>query len=167
MSRLVDATDVYSNNFFAEMLIKRLGASFRSRGTTAAGASVVERFAAAHGSGVHAIDGSGLTSGNRASPAEVGRLLQAMRAGYVGNRFAGALALAGREGTVDDRMRGTPAEGRCRVKTGTIIGVSALSGYCFNRSGKTMVFSVLMNGVFNLDRARSAQDRIAALVARY
>ena len=45
MSRLVDATDVYSNNFFAEMLMKLLGARFGSGGTTGAGAAVVERFA--------------------------------------------------------------------------------------------------------------------------
>jgi serine-type D-Ala-D-Ala carboxypeptidase/endopeptidase (penicillin-binding protein 4) len=167
MSLLVNLTNVYSSNFFAEMLIKRLGASFRERGTTAAGASVVEAFARGHGSGVRAIDGSGLTRGNSASPAEVGRLLQAMRTDHAGNRFVGSLAVAGREGTVDDRMRGTPAEGRCRVKTGTITGVSALSGYCFNRSGKAMVFSILMNGVWSTDRARLSQDRIAALIARY
>lgn len=167
MSLLVNATNVFSNNFFAEMLIKRLGAAFRESGTTAAGARVVERFARRHGSGVNAVDGSGLTATNRASPAEVGRLLAAMRHEESGGRFAGSLAVAGREGTVEDRMRGTPAEGRCRTKTGTIIGVSALSGYCFNRSGKRMVFSILMNGVANTDRARLAQDRIAGLIAGY
>ena len=51
MSRLVDATDVYSNNFFAEMLIKLLGAHFGGAGTTAAGTAVVEHFARSHGSG--------------------------------------------------------------------------------------------------------------------
>ncbi len=167
MSVLVNATNVYSNNFFAEMLIKRLGAAFRRSGTTSSGAAVVEGFARRHGSGVHAVDGSGLTATNRASPAEVGRLLAAMRREPSGPRFAGSLALAGREGTVEDRMRGTPAEGRCRTKTGTIIGVSALSGYCFNRSGKRMVFSILMNGVRDTDRARLSQDRIAALIAGY
>ena len=167
MSVLVNATNVYSNNFFAEMLIKRLGAAFRRSGTTASGARVVEAFARRHSSGVHAVDGSGLTATNRASPAEVGRLLAAMRRESSGQRFAGSLAVAGREGTVAERMRGTPAEGRCRTKTGTIIGVSALSGYCYNRSDKRMVFSILMNGVRDLDRARLSQDRIAALIAGY
>jgi D-alanyl-D-alanine carboxypeptidase/D-alanyl-D-alanine-endopeptidase (penicillin-binding protein 4) len=167
MAILVNLTNVFSNNFFAEMLVKRLGAKFGGRGTTRAGTAVVERFARRHGSGLHAVDGSGLTRSNRASPAEVGRLLQAMRQSYAGGRFVGSLAVAGREGTVADRMRGTAAEGRCRTKTGTIYGVSALSGYCFNRSGRVMIFSVLMNGVSNVYRARLAQDRIAAIIAGY
>ena len=63
-------------------------------------------------------------------------LLRAMRASEAGDDFIQSLALAGREGTVAARMDGTAAEGRCRTKTGTLTGVSALSGYCFNRSGR-------------------------------
>ena len=62
-------------------------------------------------------------------------------------------------------MHGTAADGRCRLKTGTLTGVSTLSGYCFNRSGRTMIFSILMNGVRDLDLAHLEQDRIAAAVA--
>jgi len=167
MSRLVEATDVYSNNFFAEMLAKLLGAHFGGAGTTAAGTAVVARFARAHGSGIHAVDGSGLTRGNRASPAQVVRLLQAMRSTAAGDRFIQDLALTGHEGTVADRTRGTAAYGRCRTKTGTLSGVSALSGYCFNRSGRTMIFSILMNGVRDLSLAHYEQDKIAGLVASY
>lgn len=167
MSRLVEATDVFSNNFFAEMLAKLLGAHFGGAGTTAAGTAVVERFARGHGSGVQAVDGSGLTRGNRASPAQVVALLQAIRQTAVGDEFIQDLALTGHEGTVADRMRGTAAYGRCRTKTGTLTGVSALSGYCFNRSGRTMVFSILMNGVSDLSLAHYEQDKIAGLVASY
>jgi D-alanyl-D-alanine carboxypeptidase/D-alanyl-D-alanine-endopeptidase (penicillin-binding protein 4) len=167
MSRLVEATNVYSNNFFAEMLVKLLGARFGGAGTTAAGTEVVERFARSSGAAIQAIDGSGLTRGNRASPFAVVRLLQAMRAGEVGDEFIQDLALTGREGTVADRTEGTAAYGRCRTKTGTLTGVSALSGYCFNRSGRVMAFSILMASVSDLYAAHYAQDRIAALVASY
>lgn len=167
MSRLVEATDVYSNNFFAEMLAKLLGAHFGAGGTTAAGTNVVERFARSVGSAIQAVDGSGLTRGNRASPYAVVRLLQGVRAGPVGDEFIQDLALTGHEGTVADRTGGTAAYGRCRTKTGTLTGVSALSGYCFNRSGRVMVFSILMNGVANLSLAHYEQDKIAALVASY
>ena len=162
---LVNNTDVYSNNFFAEMLIKLLGAEFGGGGTTAAGAAVVEDFARGKGTGVHAVDGSGLTRGNRASPWQVVRLLQAMRASPVGEDFVDDLALSGREGTVALRMRGSAAEARCRVKTGTLTGVSNLSGYCFNASGRELIFSTLMAGVGSLDLAHYEQDRIAAAVA--
>jgi D-alanyl-D-alanine carboxypeptidase/D-alanyl-D-alanine-endopeptidase (penicillin-binding protein 4) len=163
---LVNNTDVYSNNFFAEMLLKLVGAEFGSGGTTAAGAAVVEEFAHGRGTGIHAVDGSGLTRGNRASPRQVVRLLQAMRATpVVGEDFVEDLALAGHEGTVAARMEGTAADGRCRVKTGTLTGVSNLSGYCFNASGREMIFSVLMAGVGDLSLAHYEQDRIAAAVA--
>jgi D-alanyl-D-alanine carboxypeptidase/D-alanyl-D-alanine-endopeptidase (penicillin-binding protein 4) len=167
LDRIVDTTDVWSDNFFAEMLIKLLGARLGGAGTTAAGAAVVESFARSHGSGVQAVDGSGLTRSNRASPRQVVGLLLAMRQDPAGDEFIQDLALAGHEGTVDDRMHGTAAYGRCRTKTGTITGVSNLSGYCFNRSGRIVAFSILMNGVSNLSLAHLDQDRIAGAVAGY
>jgi D-alanyl-D-alanine carboxypeptidase/D-alanyl-D-alanine-endopeptidase (penicillin-binding protein 4) len=167
MSQLVAATDVYSNNFFAEMLVKLLGAHFGGAGTTAAGTSVVERFARAHGAGIHAVDGSGLTRGNRASPLQVVTLLQAIRQSSIGDEFIGDLALAGHSGTVAERMHDTAADGRCRTKTGTLTGVSALSGVCFNHDGRTMIFSILMNGVGDLSLAHYEQDKIAGAVASY
>jgi D-alanyl-D-alanine carboxypeptidase/D-alanyl-D-alanine-endopeptidase (penicillin-binding protein 4) len=167
LDSIVNTTNVYSVNFMAEMLMKGLGARFGGRGSTASGAVVVEAYARTLGSGLHAVDGSGLTRTNRASPAEVGRLLAGLRLRRGASSFVDSLPLAGSEGTLADRMEGSAAEGRCRAKTGTISGVSALSGYCFNRSGKTMVFSILMNGVWSTDRARLSQDRIAALIARY
>ncbi len=167
LTRIVNTTDVYSDNFFAETLIKLLGARLGGAGTTAAGAAVVEAFARAHGSGVHAVDGSGLTRSNRASPRQVVNLLLAMRQDPVGNYFIQDLALAGHEGTVADRMHGTDAYGRCRTKTGTLTGVSNLSGYCFNASGRVMAFSILMGSVGDLNLAHLEQDRIAAAVASY
>jgi serine-type D-Ala-D-Ala carboxypeptidase/endopeptidase (penicillin-binding protein 4) len=167
LDRLVNLTDVYSNNYFAEMLIKLLGARFGGAGTTAAGASVIEAFARTHGSVVSAVDGSGLTRSNRSSPREVVDLLLGMQEDPAGEEFIQDLALAGQEGTVASRMEGTAAYGRCRTKTGTISGVSNLSGYCFNRSGRVMAFSILMAGVGNLSLAHLGQDRIAGAVAGY
>jgi serine-type D-Ala-D-Ala carboxypeptidase/endopeptidase (penicillin-binding protein 4) len=167
LTQLSNVTNVYSHNFFAEMLLKLLGARLGGAGTTAAGAAVVERFARSQGAGVRAVDGSGLTRGNRASPAQVVRFLRGMRSTAVGDEFIQDLALTGREGTVADRMEGTAAYGRCRTKTGTLTGVSNLSGYCFNRSGKVMIFSVLMASVRDLSLAHLEQDLIAAAVASY
>jgi D-alanyl-D-alanine carboxypeptidase/D-alanyl-D-alanine-endopeptidase (penicillin-binding protein 4) len=167
LDRLVNLTDVYSNNYFAEMLIKLLGARFGGAGTTAAGANVVEAFARSHGSTVNAVDGSGLTRSNRSSPREIVDLLLGMQEDPAGEEFVQDLALTGQEGTVASRMEGTAAYGRCRTKTGTISGVSNLSGYCFNRSGRVMAFSILMAGVGNLSLAHLNQDRIAAAVAGY
>jgi D-alanyl-D-alanine carboxypeptidase/D-alanyl-D-alanine-endopeptidase (penicillin-binding protein 4) len=167
LTRIVEATDVYSINFFAEMLIKLLGAELGKGGTTASGAAVVEAFASSLGSQMHSVDGSGLTRSNRASPREVVDLLLGMREQESGDEFIQDLALTGAEGTVDGRMLGTAANRRCRVKTGTLTGVSNLSGYCFNASGKIMAFSILMGSVGNLSLAHLEQDRIAGIVASY
>jgi D-alanyl-D-alanine carboxypeptidase/D-alanyl-D-alanine-endopeptidase (penicillin-binding protein 4) len=167
LSSIVNTTDVYSDNFFAEMLMKLLGARFGGAGTTAAGTEVVEAFARGHESGVHAVDGSGLTRSNRASPAQVVGLLKSMRGTAVGDEFIQDLALAGHEGTVAERMHGTAAYGRCRTKTGTISAVSNLSGYCFNRDGRVMIFSILMGSVRDLSLAHAEQDLIAGEVASY
>jgi D-alanyl-D-alanine carboxypeptidase/D-alanyl-D-alanine-endopeptidase (penicillin-binding protein 4) len=162
---LVAATNKPSNNFFAEMLLKRLAARPGTPGTTKRGARKAERFARKLGSSVQMENGSGLSRSDRTTPRELGRLLVAMRGGPAGHAFRRSLPVAGRDGTVAHRMNGTPAAGRCRTKTGTLIAVSALSGYC--RAGHGLVaFSILMNAV-NVDAARDAQDRMAALIARY
>ena len=58
-----------------------------------------------------------------------------------------SLAVAGKTGTLSDRMRRTTAKGRCRAKTGTLNGVSNLAGYCTSRAGARVAFAFLMNGV--------------------
>ena len=63
-------------------------------------------------------------------------------------------------------MRGTAAAGRCQAKTGTLIGVSALSGYCTTAGGGTVAFSFLENGVCNVC-AKKVEDRMTAAIARY
>lgn len=165
MGWMAGVTNVNSNNFFAEMLVKVLGATKGRAGSTKAGTRVVREFAASLGATVAPVDGSGLTVTNRASAEAIARLLVNAREKDWWGSFYRSLPIAGREGTVAYRMRGTAAEGRCRTKTGTLTGVSALSGYCFNRSGKRFAFSILMNGVSDTYSARSAQDRIAALIA--
>jgi serine-type D-Ala-D-Ala carboxypeptidase/endopeptidase (penicillin-binding protein 4) len=164
--RLVTATLRPSNNFFAEMLLKRLAANRRgAKGTTRRGARRVERFARGLGTRVGMENGSGLSRSDRASPRQVVRLLVAMNHRPDAVVYRRSLPLAGEQGTVAGRMNGTAADGRCRTKTGTLIGVSALSGYCDAGHG-LVAFSILMNSV-NIDAARSAQDRMAALIARY
>jgi len=165
ISSLVTATNRPSNNFYAEMLLKRLGATPEKKGTTSRGARLAERFAKKLGAPVQMENGSGLTRSNQASPKSVGHLLRAMDRRAERLAFRKSLPLAGHQGTLSHRMGGTAASGKCRAKTGTINSVSALSGYC--HSGRGMVaFSILMNSV-NVEVAQDAQDRMAALIARY
>ena len=162
LSRL---TNKPSDNFFAELLVKELGVDpGRRRGTTRRGALFVRAAARRLGSRARIVDGSGLSRGNRAAPRAVVRLLTGIRAEAESGAFSRSLAIGGRDGTLGGRMRGGPARDRCRGKTGTINGVSALSGYCRTRSGDLLAFSFLMNGV-NVSAARGIQDRMAHILA--
>jgi D-alanyl-D-alanine carboxypeptidase/D-alanyl-D-alanine-endopeptidase (penicillin-binding protein 4) len=164
MSVLVRLTNKDSDNFFAETLAKDVGREASGVGTTAAGVKAVRSFAASVGSSVTLYDGSGLDRGNRASPADVVRLLMAERSRAEYPAFAASLPIAGVDGTIHDRMRSGPAKRRCQAKTGSLIGVSALSGYCTTRSGREVAFSFLMNGVSTY-YARRIQDRMAQAIA--
>lgn len=131
------------------------------------GATPVMRFAQSLGASVTLSDGSGLSRANRASPRDVARYLVGMATDQHFSEWLDALPVAGVSGTLADRMVGTVAQGRCHAKTGTLTGVSALSGYCTTLRGHRLVFSILMNGVGNVDQARAVQDRmVELLVAR-
>jgi D-alanyl-D-alanine carboxypeptidase/D-alanyl-D-alanine-endopeptidase (penicillin-binding protein 4) len=165
MASLITATNRPSNNFFAEMLLKRLAANDDHAGTTRRGAHKAERYARKLGATVNMVNGSGLSRSNQASPNAVGHLLRSMNTRTDHAVFRHSLPLAGREGTLADRMHGTAAEGNCRAKTGTLEDVSALSGYCRAGHG-TVAFSILMNSV-NVTTAQDAQDKMASLISRY
>jgi D-alanyl-D-alanine carboxypeptidase/D-alanyl-D-alanine-endopeptidase (penicillin-binding protein 4) len=164
LSALVRHTNQISDNYYAEMLLKGLGVHFDGIGSTASGANAVRRFEEQIGVSSIVQDGSGLSKRNAISPHQVGRLLLSARQRPWFDPFYRSLPLAGRTGTLRDRMRRTAAGGHCRAKTGTLRGVSGLAGYCRSRSGRAFVFALLMNGV-NVYRARAAQDRIAAALA--
>jgi serine-type D-Ala-D-Ala carboxypeptidase/endopeptidase (penicillin-binding protein 4) len=166
VATLIAATNTPSNDFYAEMLLKRLAAADDHRGTTARGARMVERFASRIGSHVSTVNGSGLSRTDRASPRDEVHLLAAMSSRGGGSVYRSSLAGACHSGTLAGRMCGTAAAGRCRGKTGTINGVTALSGYCRAHHHHLLAFSILMNGV-DISAGRAHQDRMASLLARY
>jgi D-alanyl-D-alanine carboxypeptidase/D-alanyl-D-alanine-endopeptidase (penicillin-binding protein 4) len=166
MATLARLTNRPSDNFFAETLLKGLGARFGGAGSTAVGAEVVKAQLRRFGLSAHVIDGSGLSFSDSTSPRTLVRFLIAVRHSAVDAAFERSLSVAGRSGTLAGRMNGTAAAGRCRGKTGTLPGVSALSGYCDSRSGHTIAFSFLMNRV-GVSAARSLQDSMAIAIARY
>ena len=167
LEALVRHTNQVSDNYYAETLLKGLGARSGTTGSTAAGAAIASQFAREQGFRARVADGSGLSRGNAISPRDVGRLLLEGRRTSRGSTPSTARCRwRASHGTLDKRMRGTAASGRCRAKTGTLSGVSALAGYCKTRSGKRAAFALLMNGV-NVWTARRIQDRIAAELARY
>jgi D-alanyl-D-alanine carboxypeptidase/D-alanyl-D-alanine-endopeptidase (penicillin-binding protein 4) len=166
LSALVRHMDVYSDNFYAEMLLKEIGAVQGSEGSAASGLAVTRRLLGEAGvplAGVRMVDGSGLSLLDRWTPRALASLLQTMwhdpdLEPYV----IRALPIAGETGTLEYRMRAGPAHGVVRAKTGTTNNSSALSGFVASR----YIFSILENGrpVRTQDAERS-QNRFAQLLA--
>ena len=159
-----------SDNFFAEMLLKGLGRDFRRSGTTAAGLRVSRAAMRALGltdEMFRLYDGSGLSYQNRLSAAGVTKLLRVMTGREDYPAFYASLTIAGRDGTLRKRMRGTAAEANFRGKTGTLNIASNLSGYVTSSVGHHVIVAMLMNGDWvNVTRAHHAQDRIAVALAK-
>jgi D-alanyl-D-alanine carboxypeptidase/D-alanyl-D-alanine-endopeptidase (penicillin-binding protein 4) len=162
---IIARTNAPSDNYLAEMLIKGLGAGFGGGGTTREGAQVVRAELAQLDVRPTIVDGSGLSRADRTNARHVVLLLDAMSEGQDGDRFLASLAVAGRTGTLDHRMRHGSAAGRCRAKTGTLHDVSALAGVCETPSGRRVGFAFLMNFI-NPYTARRLQDHMANAIAR-
>jgi len=163
LATLVRLTLVPSDNMFAEMLLKDVGARFGSAGSTAAGAAVVLRTIARFHIHPRIVDGSGLSRTDHTSPHQIVLLLSALRADA---QLRAALPIAGRTGTLADRMRGTAAQDRCQAKTGTLSNVSALAGYCTTPNGHLLAFAFIENGVYT-PTAKANEDKLAIALARY
>jgi serine-type D-Ala-D-Ala carboxypeptidase/endopeptidase (penicillin-binding protein 4) len=167
LRKIVRRMNKTSDNYYAEMVLKRLGlvASGR-RGTTARGARAVRRELGERGiplAGVRVADGSGLSLHDRSTTRMLGALLRsAWDDPAIRKPFYASLPRAGIDGTLEDRMESGPARDRVRAKTGTTSNSSALSGYV----GSKYVFAVLQNGnPVPWTSARKSQDRFAQILA--
>ncbi|MBJ7347890.1 MAG: D-alanyl-D-alanine carboxypeptidase/D-alanyl-D-alanine-endopeptidase [Thermoleophilaceae bacterium] len=163
VARIIAYTNKPSDNYLAEMLMKRLAVG-TTPATTAAGAASAASFAASLGSRVQLADGSGLSRSDMAAPREVVDLLAGMyqRADFA--TYFGSLSVPGRDGTLARRMGASSDTRRCGAKTGTLRDVSSLSGYCTNRAGHVIAFSLIMNNTYAAS-ARTIQDQIATRIA--
>lgn len=163
-----------SNNFMAEQILKTLGAETLGRpGTWPKGLEVVAKYL--EGLGIarghyRMTNGSGLYDSNSFSAAQLVKLLGAVQQDFrLAADFVGSLALAGADGTISKRLAGRPSERLVRAKTGTLLGVSCLSGYAGASGRLPLAFAILMN---NLDdnatqEARRAQDEIADILVAF
>jgi D-alanyl-D-alanine carboxypeptidase/D-alanyl-D-alanine-endopeptidase (penicillin-binding protein 4) len=166
LSALVRHMDVYSDNFYAEMLLKEVGAVQGSGGSAAEGVTVERGLLSAVGvplSGVRMVDGSGLSLLDRWTPLGLSTLLRTMWGDPTLQPYVlAALPIAGKTGTLEHRMRSGPAHGLVRAKTGTTDNSSALSGFV----GDRYAFSILENGFpVRALSAEQTQNRFAQVLA--
>jgi serine-type D-Ala-D-Ala carboxypeptidase/endopeptidase (penicillin-binding protein 4) len=156
-----------SQNLHSELMLRRVGL-VQGTGSIADGVAAVEAMMAA--AGVPRIawdisDGSGMSTYNRMAPRGVVRLLRWIESRPWGARWRESLPIAGVDGTLARRFRGTPLEGRLFAKTGTLNATNALSGYMIARSGRLLTFSAYANDVPEGARATAAIDEALTLIA--
>ena len=157
-------TNKRSQNFYAESLLKLLGARLCDDGSWEGGARAVSDFLAnkvrVSRDHFHIADGSGMSRQDRVTARVLTRVLQHMFRQRWGLEFVRSLPYAGEpEASLHQRLTAPPYRGNVFAKTGTLGGVSALSGYAKGRSGKLYAFSILANDA-NAWQGRVAQDGI-------
>lgn len=158
-----------SQNLHAELLLRLLGKLEGTEGSFEEGSRVVRAFLTA-GAGVadadfFLYDGSGVSPDDRMAPRAFTKLLVYAARQPWGEEWRATLPVAGVDGTLEGRFKNTPVAGRMWAKTGTLNEVTGLSGYVRAASGKTVAFSILVNGRRpGSDAEAHAIDRIAEAI---
>ncbi|MBF0319300.1 MAG: D-alanyl-D-alanine carboxypeptidase/D-alanyl-D-alanine-endopeptidase [Nitrospirae bacterium] len=162
-----------SNNLYAELLLKTLGAELQAPpGTAGKGVTEIKAFLrqlGIDGTSLEIVDGSGVSRYNLISPGQLVDLLVGIyRDEDLREAFIDSLAIAGVDGTLKGRMRHTPAEGGVRAKTGSMTGVSAIAGYAATQDTEPVVFSIMIeNFVVDQGVITDIQDRILVLISSF
>jgi len=159
-----------SQNQYAETLLKTMS----DGAVKSAAAGRTAALAILHGWGVQPAelimrDGSGLTRYDFVSPeALVTILAHVYRDATLRGPFEASLPVAGRDGTVANRMKGTPAEGNARAKSGSMTGVRSLSGYVTSAGGEHLAFAIVANNFETPpDVVNAATDAIVVKLASW
>lgn len=158
-----------SQNLHAEVLLKALGAQVGGEGSLRGGGRALRKFLGKKGISDEVLvvgDGSGLSHENRVSAKMLVRILHSVRSESYFGEYLQSLPVAGKDGTLDDRFRGSLVREKVFAKTGYIHGVSCLSGYVVKEE-RVWSFSVLVNGLKGgAGGAKKLQEKVAERVYR-
>ena len=159
-----------SNNLYAEMMLRNLGAHATGLGSVDTGVAALEKFLEKTGNSKNSVslnDGSGLSRKNLITPESLVRVLQYMDQHPHRDVFLDMLPVAGRDGTLRNRMKKGPAFEHVFAKTGSIDFVSTLSGFAIAKNGERLAFSIMVNNSNATSReVREAIDRICEWMTR-
>ena len=145
---IVRVLNKVSENLHAEILLRTVAKEKTGVGSLAGGLKIEQEFLTSVGvplGDVLVDDGSGLSRENLVTPRAVVTLLEYARQQPWGDAFVTTLPVAGVDGTLDNRMKGTAAEGRVRAKTGSVERTQAVSGYADTIRGEHLIFSMFDN----------------------
>ncbi|MCE7004468.1 D-alanyl-D-alanine carboxypeptidase/D-alanyl-D-alanine-endopeptidase [Kibdelosporangium philippinense] len=172
LSQMLTPMMKLSNNMHSEALVKAAGRAVAGQGTWDAGlAAMTQRLSGLGVQGpTYLGDGSGLSRFNQVAPDQMTSLLRTVRSKPWFNTWYNSLPIAGVSdrmvgGTLRSRMTGTAAANNLRGKTGTLTGVSGLSGYVTSADGQPLVFSMLSNNF--IGSAKAIEDQVGVRLAKY
>jgi len=160
-----------SQNLYAESFVKLLGYHFGKQGCFAEGERIIKstlRTLGLENDAYQYRDGSGLSRYNIISPYQIVKILRRMYFHSYAKVFQNSLPIAGVDGTIGYRMKGTIAEGKVIAKTGTISNVRCLSGYVRTRDDEVLAFSIMANNFLcDVNVIMDLQDRICMLLSSF
>jgi serine-type D-Ala-D-Ala carboxypeptidase/endopeptidase (penicillin-binding protein 4) len=145
----ITVTNKVSQNLHAELILRMLGKAFGKDGSLAQGTRVVRQFlvdAGVSDSDFFFYDGSGMSMDDRVAPRAYTQLLAYASRQAWGAPWRDTFPVAGVDGSLAGRFKNSPLKGKLWAKTGTLNETNALSGYLTTASGKTLAFSILVNG---------------------
>ena len=137
-----------SQNLHAELLLRTIAREKAGVGTTDAGIALENEFLRAAGiadGDAVLLDGSGLSRQNLVTPRAVVQMLAYASRQPWGESFRSTLPIAGEDGTLEDRLKASPAAGRLHAKTGSLEHVRGISGYATSLHGENLIFSMFTN----------------------
>lgn len=149
VSQVITVLTKTSQNLHAELLLRLLGKLEGTGGSFEQGARVVRQFmvnAGVNDGDFFLYDGSGVSPDDRMAPRAFTKLLAYASHQPWGEEWRATLPIAGVDGTLTSRFKGTPLAGKMWAKTGTLNESTGLVGYINALSGRTVAFAVLING---------------------
>ncbi|MDO8955141.1 MAG: D-alanyl-D-alanine carboxypeptidase/D-alanyl-D-alanine-endopeptidase [Gammaproteobacteria bacterium] len=160
-----------SDNLYAEAITRTLGQKYYGVGSHKAGVNainaIIQKQLGPDFSPPYLQDGAGESTYNLISPQQIAEVLYGMYHSSMGPIFIKDLAISGKPGTLAYRMTKPPLGGRVFGKTGTIAGVSTLSGYIMLPGHQPVIFSIMMNEIVGSpNRSRNAQDQIVTFASK-
>lgn len=177
LSELLEVCLKNSQNLYAEHFLKTLGHRKYGKGSYESGALAVKDIFYRHGCDIdnqYIADGSGLSVENRVNAKALANIHKAVSRSPHGELFQNLLPLAGVDGTLRRRMRGTAGQERVSAKTGTlnhvethngVLRVRSLSGFITSKSGNEYIFAMICNGPTGGSAFSQLMDEACALVA--
>jgi D-alanyl-D-alanine carboxypeptidase/D-alanyl-D-alanine-endopeptidase (penicillin-binding protein 4) len=171
MRSIIPAMMKPSQNQIAEILLKTIGLERGGLGTADSARKIVAEqllLWRVQPDGFVMRDGSGLSRHDLVSPETIVRVLDRIQQDTAFAVFYNAMPIAGVDGTLKDRMKGTPAEGNAHAKTGSLDMARSLSGYVTTADGERLIFSILSNNwTAPISSVSSVADQITAALASY